>query len=165
MQMPRIRQAQSEDVPRMQEIAILAWSPIFALYEHMMGRRLFKILYPDWKADKSSQVQIHFETYPCWTFVIEEDDRVVGFLTYYLDPEKKIGEIGNNAVHPDCQGRGLGESMHREALRRFGESGMAYARVHTGLDDAHRPARGAYEKLGFKPVFRSVDYYMKLQAD
>lgn len=160
--MPDIRQASEEDLPRMQEIAILAWSPIYTLYEHLMGRQLFNLLFPDWKAEKSSQVSSHLKRHPQWAFVIEEGHEVVGFLTYSLDEEKKIGEIGNNAVHPDHQGRGMGEAMHREALRRFRECGMLYAKVGTGLDDAHIPARGAYEKLGFKQVFRNVEYFMKL---
>jgi len=161
-EMTGIRQASAEDLPRMQEIAIMAWSPIYALHEHLMGRQLFNRLYPNWKAEKGSQVSSHFKRYPQWAFVIEEGREVVGFLTYFLDEEKKIGEIGNNAVHPDHQGKGLGEAMHREALRRFRERGMLYAKVETGLDDSHIPARRAYEKLGFKQVFRFVEYFMKL---
>lgn len=160
--MASILQARPDDLPRMQEIAVLAWTPIYALYEHLMGRQLFKRLYPDWRAEKSSQVSSHFARHPQWTFIVEEGEEVVGFLTYFLDDVRKIGEIGNNAVHPDHQGRGMGEMMHREALRRFRESGMLYAKVGTGLDDAHIPARKAYEKLGFKQVSRSVQYYMKL---
>jgi len=160
--MASIRQARSEDLPRMQEIAILAWTPIYTLYEHLMGRPLFHRLYPDWKAEKSSQVSSHLMKHPQWAYVVEEADEVVGFLTYSLDDAKKIGEIGNNAVHPEHQNRGLGEMMHREALRRFRESGMLYAKVGTGLDDAHIPARRAYEKIGFKQIFRNVQYFMKL---
>jgi ribosomal protein S18 acetylase RimI-like enzyme len=162
MEMANIRQAMTEDIPRMQEIAVLAWNPIFVLCEHIMGRQLFHTVNPDWKADKRSQVSSHFERYPQWTFVVEEGNKIVGFLTYFLDEEKKIGEIGNNAVDPEYQGRGYGEMMHREALRRFRESGMSYAKVGTWLDDSHIPARAAYEKLGFKPYIRSVYYYMKL---
>jgi len=160
--MTRIRQASEEDLLRMQEIAILAWTPIYALHEHLMGRQLFIHLFPDWRAEKASQVSSHLKRHPQWAFVAEEGHEIVGFLTYSLDDEKKIGEIGNNAVHPDHQGRGIGEVMHREALRRFREHGMLYAKVETGLDDAHIPARRAYEKLGFKQVFRFVEYFMKL---
>jgi len=35
--MANIRQAMIEDIPRMQEIAVLAWNPIFVLCEHIMG--------------------------------------------------------------------------------------------------------------------------------
>lgn len=160
--MASIRQASVNDVKRMQEIAVLAWKPIYALREDFMGQQLFYKLFPDWRAEKSSQVSSHFEGHPQWTIVIEEGGELLGFLTYYLDEEKKIGEIGNNAVHPDHQGRGLGEKMYREALRRFRDSGMVYAKVETGLDDAHIPARRAYEKVGFKQGFRSVQYFMKL---
>ena len=148
----------------MMEIAILAWNPVFTLYEHIMGRQLFYTVYPNWKAEKSSQVSAHFEMHSDWTLVLEEDNQVVGFLTYFLDEKKKIGEIGNNAIHPDYQGKGLGGAMHQEALKRFKESGMLYAQVGTWLDDAHIPARKAYEKLGFIPIIRSVRYYMKLSS-
>jgi len=160
--MTSIRQARAEDLPRMQEIAIQAWGPIYALHEHLMGRQLFILLYPDWRAEKASQVSSHLKRHPQWAFVAEESHEILGFLTYSLDEEKKIGEIGNNAVHPDHQGRGIGEVMHREALRRFREYGMQYAKVETGLDDAHIPARRAYERLGFKQIFRSAQYFMKL---
>jgi ribosomal protein S18 acetylase RimI-like enzyme len=162
MKMVMIRQARTEDVARIKEIAVLAWSPIYVLREHLMGRQLFHMLHPDWKTVKSSEVESHFKKYPQWTIVLEEDDKVVGFLTYFLDQGKKIGEIGNNAIHPDYQGRGLGEIMYREAIKRFRDSGMLYAKVGTQLDDAHIPARAAYEKLGFRPITRSVIYYMKL---
>jgi ribosomal protein S18 acetylase RimI-like enzyme len=97
-------------------------------------------------ATKGSEVESHLKEHPQWMFVLEEEDKVVGFLTYFLDFCKKIGEIGNNAIRPDYQGRGLGEIMYREALKRFREAGMLYAELGTRLDEAHIPARAAYEK-------------------
>ncbi len=160
--MASIRQATVNDVEGMQEIAVLAWKPIYGLRENLMGQELFNTVFPDWRAEKSSQVSSHFKRHPQWTIVIEEGGEVLGFLTYSLDEKKRIGEIGNNAVHPDHQRRGLGEKMYLEALRRFRDSGMVYAKVETGLDDAHTPARRAYEKVGFKQVDRSVQYFARL---
>ena len=157
-----IRQAERGDMPRIHEIAVLAWTPIFTLNEHLMGRHLFRTVNPDWRSDIKQQISSHFERNPQWTFVVEADDKVAGFLTYHLDSDKKIGEIGYNAVDPEYQGRGLGEAMHREVLSRFKEAGMVYAKVFTWLDDSHIPARAAYEKLGFKQMIRSVQYFMKL---
>jgi len=39
---------------------------------------------------------------------------------------------------------------------------MLYAKVQTGLDEAHAPARRAYERAGFKTRLESVAYYMDL---
>ena len=39
---------------------------------------------------------------------------------------------------------------------------MAYAKVHTGLDDAHARARRAYERAGFDISHQEVNYYLKL---
>ena len=40
--------------------------------------------------------------------------------------------------------------------------GMIYATVSTGLDDAHAPARRAYEKAGFDKALENVRYYKEL---
>jgi hypothetical protein len=39
---------------------------------------------------------------------------------------------------------------------------MRFAKVHTGLDPSHAPARRAYEKAGFTTQLPTVDYYRKL---
>ena len=39
---------------------------------------------------------------------------------------------------------------------------MTYAKVATGLDDAHAPARRAYERAGFDIKVEDVTYYKKL---
>lgn len=40
--------------------------------------------------------------------------------------------------------------------------GMIYATVSTGLDDAHTPARRAYEKADFDKALENVRYYKEL---
>ena len=40
--------------------------------------------------------------------------------------------------------------------------GALAVRVTTGADDAHAPARRAYEKAGFEKSLSSVTYYKKL---
>jgi len=47
-------------------------------------------------------------------------------------------------------------------LEIFKEKRMLYAEVTTGLDEAYTPARVAYEKVGFKPIFSSIRYCKKL---
>jgi ribosomal protein S18 acetylase RimI-like enzyme len=75
----------------------------------------------------------------------------------------RIGEIGNNAVHPDVQGRGIGPQMYRHALERLRELGMRFVKVGTGGDPAHAPARRAYEKVGFDVQLPGVEYYCRLE--
>jgi len=158
-----IRPARDEDVSRMREIAVKAWSPIYAGYRERMGEELYKLAMPgDWRKDKANQVSDFYHEHPDWCLVAEQEGRVVGFITFVLQRDKRIVEIGNNAVDPDCQGYGVGTAQCQRVLEIFREEGMKYAKVGTGLDPAHAPARAMYEKVGFKQMFSFREYYEKL---
>ena len=87
---------------------------------------------------------------------------MVGFVTCYADASTGIGEIGNNAVHPDCQGQGIAQRLYAYAFERLRERGMRYVKVGTGGDPAHAPARRAYQKAGFDVSLPHVEYYREL---
>ena len=53
--------------------------------------------------------------------------------------------------------------MYRHVLHRFRELGLRFAHVDTGLDDAHIPARRAYEAVGFDRTVPDVDYWQDLR--
>ena len=163
-QNPTIRPARAEDLPRMREIAVRAWEPIYVKFRARMSDELFSLLHPaGWEDEKASQIADHFQRYPAWCLVSELNSQVVGFITFALKREQqKIGEIGNNAVAPDYQGRGIGSAQYRHVLELFRKEGMAYARVDTGLDEPHAPARAAYEKAGFELMIPMGRYYRKL---
>jgi len=158
-----IRPACPGDLPRMKQIAVRAWEPIYAGYVARMGEELFSLLHPDgWQDEKAGQVADHFQEWPEWCLVSELNGQVVGFITFVLKHAQKIGEIGNNAVDPDYQGRGIGSAQYRHVLELFRDKGMVYAEVCTGLDEAHAPARAAYKKVGFKLTVPKGTYYRKL---
>ena len=52
--------------------------------------------------------------------------------------------------------------MYRAVLAHFKERGMRFAKVQTGLDPAHAPARRAYELAGFDIRHEDVTYFKKL---
>lgn len=157
-----IRLATDEDLDTISRIAVAAWEPVYESFRKTAGDKLFAIVHPDWRAEKTAQVVGHYRSYPETTLVTEYAGEVVGFITYNLFEHKKAGIIGNNAIHPDYQSRGLGTKQYQKVLDIFRESGMVYAEVLTGADEAHAPARTAYERAGFKPVVYSVRYYQKL---
>jgi len=144
------------------DIADRAWQKIYDMYLDAYGKGLFEILVPDRNSSKGEQIKNHCGKYPEWIFICEENKRVVGFVTFFLDYEKRIGEIGNNAVGPDAGLKGIGQQMYKAVLKHFTEEGMTYAKVATGLDDAHAPARRAYERAGFDIKVEDVTYYKKL---
>jgi ribosomal protein S18 acetylase RimI-like enzyme len=160
----RFRQARPEDNQRCQQIAVAAWEPIYAGFRGMVGAAVYDHLYPDWPARKAGQIAASFERAPQHILVAEDEasGQVVGFVTYRLDPATCIGEIGNNAVDPPWQGRGLASAMYRRVLDVFRNAGMRVARVTTGLDPAHAPARAAYRRVGFTGEVPSVTMYQEL---
>ena len=160
---PLIRLATEADLPAVREIARLAWTPIYAEFRRRVGDDLFNRLYSNWEQSKQDAVERAFREHPGCMLVTEIEGRVVGFVTFFaVNPEAKLGEIGNNAIHPDFRGRGLGRRQYERVFEELRRQGMEYARVGTGLDDAHAPARKAYEAVGFDREVPSVIYYRKL---
>ena len=152
-----IRSARPEDGPRCQEIAVDAWRPIYAARREQLGDGLFGQLFSEWEAQKAGQIAGAFQRHPDWILVAcvacpagpGEDEPVVGFVTYQLDEAALTGTIGNNAVDPRWQGRGIATALYGRTLELFRRAGMRIARVTTGLDAAHGPARAAHRRAGF----------------
>ncbi|HOJ21305.1 MAG TPA: GNAT family N-acetyltransferase [Armatimonadota bacterium] len=156
------RPVRPEDVERIAQIAVRAWQPIYAYYREALGEELFARLHTGWEERKADQVRQAARARPDCVYVTEIDGAIAGFITFMVNPETGVGEIGNNAVDPECQTSGIGTAQHREALRIMRERGMHTARVTTGLDPAHAPARRSYEKAGFDHSTSSITYYMDL---
>ena len=158
-----IREVRPEDVETAAAIAVAAWERSYACYREVMGEEIFRTLYPDWRARKAEQVRrgcaadggVHAR-------VAEIDGRVVGFVTFHVDAGSGVGEIGNNAVHPDSQGQGIAQRMYAHVFEAMRALGVRVVKVQTGGDPGHARARRAYEKAGFDVQLPSVTYYRTL---
>jgi RimJ/RimL family protein N-acetyltransferase len=157
-----IRSYTPKDLPTIMDIGNRAWQPIYEMFRDVYGEELFGILTPNVSTVKGEQIESHCLKHPEWVFICEEADQIVGFVTFMLDTEKKIGEFGNNAMDPDCNLKGIGQQMYNAVLEYFRRQKMLYAKVYTGLDDAHARARKAYERVGFNIRHDDTIYYMKL---
>ena len=164
-----VRPLEPSDVEAVVEIALAAWAPIYAYYRRAMGDELFLTAHPDWRQEKARQVRDGCAPAGYAIAAVAEvrpsdgqPARVVGFVTAYVRASLGIGEIGNNAVHPDWQGQGIAPRLYRYAFDRLRERGMRYAKVVTGGDPSHAPARRAYQKAGFEIVLPHVEYYREL---
>jgi ribosomal protein S18 acetylase RimI-like enzyme len=157
-----IRLYRNEDLPRIMEIGNKAWENIYKMFRQCYGDELFKIRVPDENIDKGLQLENYCLSFPDCVLVCEEDGKVYGFITFKIDMDKKIGEIGNNAIDPECSIKGLGQQMYKAVFEQFIVKGMTFAKVSTGLDYAHEPARKAYERAGFNIKHEEVTYYKKL---
>ena len=57
---------------------------------------------------------------------------------------------------------GIAKKLYDAVFERLCDAGCEVVRVGTGLDDAHAPARRAYEKAGFEASLSSIVYYKKI---
>lgn len=159
----QIRPFRDADMDRVLDIAVAAWTPVFESSRDILGSGLFDLVNPDPEGRKRSRVAAQCaDDSETLVWIAEEDGELVGFVTVELDRETLIGEIGNNAVDPACQHRGIGALMYKFVLERMREAGMKCATVSTGGDPSHAPARRAYEKAGFSRALPSLQYFMAI---
>jgi len=159
----RIRPARPNDIEPCAQIAKRAWAPIMAARGAVMGPDLQRRERGDDPLEaKADEVRRFCATHPDSVLVTELDGLVVGFLTFHADRATGILTLGNNAIDPDHQGRGLGTAQYDHVLNWARDNGFAYAKVMTGLDECHAAARAAYRKAGFDIAIPGVTYYRKV---
>ena len=145
-----IRPVCEDDVDDLVRLSLLAWVPIFRSFEQILGPNIYRLIWPDWKTGQKEAVEtVCRDGDKTIVWVAELDGIVVGFLAYELHIKDKVGEVQLLAVHPEYQNRGIGTQLNNFALEKMKESGMKMARVETGGDPSHAPARRSYEKAGY----------------
>lgn len=157
-----IRKYKESDMETICAIARRAYNDIFEGFEKEIGKDALDIWIPDAKNSKNAQLKWMAEKNPQWLYICERNGKIVGFIMFHLDYERKLGTIGNNASDPLAGEKGVGQEMYAFALEFFRKEGMKMAMVHTGLDEAHLPARKAYERAGFDRTVPEVLYFKML---
>ncbi len=114
----------------------------------------------DWRWRKARQVEEECRVNPEGVFVVEEEGRVLGYVTTLVDRESGKGRIPNLAVDAAAQGRGIGRRLIEHALDYFRAEGLAVAAIETM---ANNPAgQHLYPSCGFVEIARQIHYAMKL---
>jgi ribosomal protein S18 acetylase RimI-like enzyme len=150
---PDIRPVRDEDVEALVQLTLAAFVPVFRSFEQMLGPEIYRMIWPDWRAGQQKAVETFCrdrEHYSVW--VAEAGGEPVGFTACVVDPKDRTGEVQFLAVDPAHQNCGVGTALNRFALERMRESGVRLARVETGDDASHAPARRSYEKAGYVPM-------------
>ena len=164
-----LRLANQEDMAAIDEITIICYTQIHESYVAMLGEECYQEVRHQpqlsWEERKTGQNHKLFAEHPDWLWVLEHEKRVIGFVTFELFPEKNYGHIENNGVIPEYAGKGWGKFMYRHVLQFFRNQGLRFAHVDTGLDDAHIPARKAYEAVGFDRPVPIVEYWQDLSKN
>ncbi len=152
-----IRPAYYRDFDAIKAITRLAFEPVSLdrmaekYFNSQMGDK-------DWFEYKNRSLEDQCRANIYNVIVCEIAGNVVGYATMSLDAERGIAEIGNNAVHPEFQGKGIGKMMQQEIMRRMIESGFKKFKVNTLSNDI--AAQKVYEKLGFEKIITGI-YYLK----
>ncbi len=147
---PRIRRVRAGDIDAIVRLSLLAWAPVFASFERILGGAIYARLYPDWETSQRVVVEeICREPDHTIAWVADLDGTVAGFIAYTLNLANRSGEIELLAVHPDHQGRGIGTRLNTFALGQMEDAGMQLAVAATGGDPSHAPARRSYENAGY----------------
>ncbi|OGV39626.1 MAG: hypothetical protein A2020_02870 [Lentisphaerae bacterium GWF2_45_14] len=155
-----IRPARFSDLSSIFEINKQAFGPVSMarMAEDFFGEKLGDKNWYDYKgADVANQCRSNIYQ----IIVCEVATRVVAYATASYDFAKGIAEIGNNAVDPDFQGRGIGKAMQKEIARRMDEEGFTKLKVSTLSVDI--PAQKIYEKLGYVKYCENINYLKKLE--
>jgi len=159
----QFREFESADLDVILDIAVAAWQPVFESTRDIVGDEIFDIAYPTPDDSKRAQITMASQSDdPREIWIAELDNEIVGFIVVHMYHDRRVAEIGNNAVKPGLQHRGIGATMYEFVLDRMRQAGMKAAVVTTGGDEAHAPARRAYEKVGFSGAVPSVEYHIKL---
>lgn len=158
-----IRPFVPDDLPALQRVRQAAFNPVFRSFRDIVGERIAALGLADAEAEQAQHLDdLCHSNSMSQVFVAVIGEEIAGFCSFTMDADKRIGEIGLNAVHPDHAGEGVGTRMYEDALARMKEQGMALATVSTGGDVSHAPARRAYEKAGFGTGLPSVYLYRVL---
>lgn len=158
-----IRPFEAADLPRLHEIREAAFKPIFQSFRDIVGDDIAQPAFATAEAEQAAHLEALCQPdSSSKVFVARVESDIVGFVALSLDEEKKIGEIGLNAVHPSYAGRGVGTRLYEFAIDIMRDAGMVVATVGTGADPSHAPARRAYEKAGFGKGIPSVWLYKLL---
>jgi GNAT superfamily N-acetyltransferase len=145
-----IRPVCDDDVDDLVRLSLLAWIPIFSSFRQILGPNIYILIWPDWRTSQREAVErVCKDGEKTIVWVAEVDGLVVGFLAYELNIKEKTGEVQLLAVHPEYQNLGIGTELNNFALKKMKESGMKMARVDTGGDPSHAPARRSYQKAGY----------------
>lgn len=86
---------------------------------------------------------------------IPDENKIIG--TSWLTWDGRRIFLHHFCIHPDYQGKGLGELLARKSLEFIRKKG---AQVKLEVHKKNIPAKRLYEKLGFI-VFEAYDIYMK----
>lgn len=154
----RIRALLPADVDVIVDFSLRAWAPVSASFEGVLGREIYRRVYPDWLTSQAQAVRDSCADERAEVWVATVGEQPVGYVALIIDSDRRAAVIDMLAVDPNHQGQGVGTALVEHAVARAAAAGASVVSVATGGDAGHAPARRAYDKAGFTPL-PLVRYY------
>jgi ribosomal protein S18 acetylase RimI-like enzyme len=162
-----LRQATDDDLPRVDEITIECYTPIYDSYMDIVGEDVYRGIRrnrdQDWRTEKTARIRKAYHEHPGCMWVLEDAGRIFAFVTFRLFPEQSRLWIEENGVIPERRGQGWATFMLRHLLSHARRLGIRFASVEVDLDDVHLPARRAYQAVGFDRHHHIAIYHQDLE--
>ena len=153
-----IRGYQPDDLETLRAITVEAFEGVSI--DRIIESQFGPIGDHDWKWRKARHMDEDCRREPQGVFVAEAADRIVGYITTWMDREASIGYIPNLAVDHARRGQGIGRQLIEHALSHFRTQQMAYARIETL--EQNPIGQSFYPSLGFRELARQIHYGMEL---
>ena len=160
--MIQLRQLQADDIEAVQDFTENAFKPIFDSWRGLVGGALFERLFSDWRDVQRGHVTTFFNDADAHNWIATVEGVPAGYIVFKFNHESKQGVVDFLVVSPDYQQQGIGTRLNQFAIDQMREQGMEVVEVGTGGDDAHAPARRAYEKMGYVGL-PAIYYYKDLR--
>lgn len=157
-----IRRFRAQDIDRVVELSLAAWAPVFDSFRHVLGKQLYYLAFPDWRESQERAVRSVCFGEESDVWVASVDGRPVGFVASRIDlaSDPAVGEIEMIAVDPAYQRAGIATDLLDHAIDQLHQAGVYLVAIATGGDAGHAPARGLYERAGFRAL-PLVRYYRR----
>lgn len=145
-----VRPYEDGDLESIAEITKRAWGGM--TMAELRERRFGLVSGRSWQSHKVDAVTTDIAANPSGTLVACVGTTVVGYGTFRVDGD--VGTVGNNAVDPEWQGKGIGSALLGRVVDSLVDSGVTMLEVVTFQHDL--AARAIYEKFGFEEIATSV---------
>jgi ribosomal protein S18 acetylase RimI-like enzyme len=163
-----LRLARDEDLPRVAELVVACYTPIYDSFISIVGEHVYRSLRSnpdvDWTIEKTDRIRKTYHEQHGGMWVLEGAGSVFGFVTFRVFPEQNRLWIEENGLVAERRGQGWATFMLRHVLDHARGLGIRFASVEVDLDDVHVPARRAYQAVGFDRHHRIAIYHQDLEG-
>ncbi len=152
------RPYQDSDLPTLKSIMVEAFNGVSI--DQGIEREFGVVQGHDWQWRKARHLDDDVRRDREGIMVAEQDGRIVGFVSTWLDREAGIGHIPNISIVPDCRGHGIGRQLLELAKDRFRKAGLTHAKIETLQQN--EIGNHLYRAVGFRPVAQQVHFVAEL---